>query len=100
MWKNDDGIAANDDDSGKLQCLMDWKCLCEAQQVKVQLLAKIARKLITNKKWCVSRTPIGGGGVGVYIVMVGIYAIEIASDAILIAPGQSTDHILAGQTAT
>ncbi len=38
--------------------------------------------------------------VGVYIVMVGIDAIEIASDAILIAPEQSTDHILAGQTAT
>ncbi len=31
--------------------------------------------------------------VGVYIVMVGIDAIEIASDAILIAPRQSTDHI-------
>ncbi len=39
-------------------------------------------------------------GVGVYIVMVGIDAIEIASDAILIASQQSTDHILAGQTAT
>ncbi len=38
--------------------------------------------------------------VGVYIVMVVIDAIEIASDAILIAPGQSTDHILAGQTVT
>ncbi len=35
--------------------------------------------------------------VGVYIVMVGIDAIEIASDAILIASQQSTDHILAGQ---
>ena len=38
--------------------------------------------------------------VGVYIVMVGIDAIEIASDAIVIASQQSTDHILAGQTAT
>ncbi len=41
-----------------------------------------------------------GPFVGVYIVMVGIDAIEIASDAILIASQQSTDHILAGQTAT
>jgi hypothetical protein len=32
--------------------------------------------------------------------MVGIDAIEIASDAILIASQQRTDHILAGQTAT
>ncbi len=32
--------------------------------------------------------------------MIVIDAIEIASDAILIAPEQSTDHILAGQTAT
>ncbi len=38
--------------------------------------------------------------VGVYIVMVGIDAIEIALDAILIASRRSTDHILAGQTAT
>ena len=38
--------------------------------------------------------------VGVYIVMVGIDAIEIASDAIVIASQRSTDHILAGQTAT
>ncbi len=38
--------------------------------------------------------------VGVYIVMVGIDVIEIASDAIVIASQQSTDHILAGQTAT
>ena len=38
--------------------------------------------------------------VGVYIVMVGIDVIEIASDAILIASQRSTDHILAGQTAT
>ena len=42
----------------------------------------------------------GGFGVGVYIVMVGIDAIEIASDAILIASQRGTDHILAGQTAT
>jgi hypothetical protein len=32
--------------------------------------------------------------------MVGIDAIEIASDAILIASQRSTDQILAGQTAT
>ena len=38
--------------------------------------------------------------VGVYILMVGKDAIEIASDAILITSQQSTDHILAGQTAT
>ncbi len=38
--------------------------------------------------------------VGVYIVMVVIDTIEIATDAILIAPQQSTDHILVGQTAT
>jgi hypothetical protein len=38
--------------------------------------------------------------VGVYIVMVGTGVIEIAFGAISIAPQQSTDHILAGQTAT
>jgi hypothetical protein len=38
--------------------------------------------------------------VEVYIVMVGTCAIEIALGAISIAPQQSTDHILAGQTAT
>ena len=38
--------------------------------------------------------------VGVYIVMVGTGAIEIAPGAISISPQQSTDHILAGQTAT
>jgi hypothetical protein len=45
-------------------------------------------------------TKIQSSIVGVYIVMVGIEAIEIASDAILIASQRSTDHILAGQTAT
>ncbi len=38
--------------------------------------------------------------VGVYTVVVGTGAIEIAPGAISIAPQQSTDHILAGQTAT